>query len=73
MTALAQFPQSVEGLPDLVSRAASMLADAKTAAEGCHLMPGGLCLADEASQVPGLAPSNLRMNEPHEQQVQLLD
>jgi hypothetical protein len=33
MTALTQFPQSVEGLPDLVSRAASMLADAKTAAE----------------------------------------
>ncbi len=33
MTALTPFPQTGEGLPDLVSRAATMLAGAKTAAE----------------------------------------
>ena len=33
MTGLTPFPQTGEGLPDLVSRAATMLAGAKTAAE----------------------------------------
>ena len=46
MTALSPIPQTIEGLPGLIDRAATMLASAKTAAEVLEAREAAGTMAD---------------------------